>query len=695
MRSLMTVFAMFAATLCATMAIARENHAILIGASTYPSLAERYWLVGPANDVDLVRRYLTSNPHVPFAAENIKVLADGLDGAPAPTLAAIRQAMADLTARLRPDDFVYLHFSGHGSQAPARDENTELDGLDELFLPVDIGPWDDSIGVVENALVDDEIGQMIASLRATGATVWAVFDSCHSGTVTRAAPTGDDDVRLRKLDGAALGIPAELLETPVSRAAPGARPRPESPVDTGEDTGEDTGGFVAFYAAQTNETTPEKRLPRGMPGRRSQGVFTFTLFETLAERPGITYRQLGQEILRRYAVGNLARSTPMFEGDLDARVFGAGDPGDTTRQWPVKTDDGIVSIAAGRLHGLSEGEELLLLASPADPDAAALSVWTVDFADTFSAELTAEAAQDIPKGAYFRKTSQAVDFGLTVALPETGTQAATLLAAALLIGAQEDLFGPRIQFADPGSDADLRLAVLPDSNRPDAIWVLPSTGVLAETGFTLTPSIGTTDKSDLELAEVLADTLHRIAKVQNLLKLGGAFGGEDIDVEIDLQTRSPDAPRLRALETLPVPQLIPDDEVHVLARNREDVPVDLNVLYVGSDYSITHMFAGRLQPGDRLKQGLLRITDEAFGRDRVILILSPAKPQSVIEDLSFLEQPELPPTRAVGGATSFSDRLAEAGFGATTRAAAPLGGGGPTGPGPAIVMFDLDTRPSD
>ena len=45
--------------------------------------------------------------------------------------------------------------------------------------------------------------------------------------------------------------------------------------------------------------------------------------------------------------------------------------------------------------------------------------------------------------------------------------------------------------------------------------------------------------------------------------------------------------------------------------------------------------------------------------------------------------------------SEFADRLAEAGFGVTTRAAAPLGGGGPSGPAPAIVMFDLDTRPAN
>jgi hypothetical protein len=676
---------------------ARENYAILIGASQYPNLEERYWLTGPGNDVDLVRAYLTSNTSVPFAADNVTVLADAVEGGTAPTLAAIRGAMADLAGRLQAGDFVYLHFSGHGSQSPARDPDAELDGLDELFLPVDIGPWNDSVGEVENALVDDEIGQMITSLRTTGATVWAVFDSCHSGTVTRAAPTGDDDVRLRKLDGAALGIPDARMDAVVSRALPGGQPRAESAADTG-DAG---GGFVAFYAAQTNETTPEKRLPRGAPDRRSQGVFTYTLFQTLASRPGITYRQLGQEILRQYAVDNLARSTPMFEGDLDQPVFGSGS-GRAAPQWPVQTGDGAVKLGAGRLHGLAQGMRLALLASPADPDDAALGYFEVDHADTFGAELVAVAedgkpalATDaIPAGAWLRKQSEALDFGLTVALPEPGSVAADRLDAALAAAQAQGLIGPRIGFVAAGEDADLRLAVLPDSARPDALWVLPATGILTDTGFTVEPSIGTGDKTPDELAEVLGDTLGRIARVQNLLKLGSAYGGDDVDVEIELQTRSPSEPRLHDLETLPVPRLVPDDEVHVLALNNEAVPVDLNVLYIGSDYSITHMFAGRLQPGDQLKQGLLRITDEAFGRDRVVMILSPAERHSAIEDLGFLQQDEMPATRGTG-ASGFAAALADAGFGATTRAAAPLGGGGAKGPAPAIVMFDLDTRPAD
>ena len=141
------------------------------------------------------------------------MLADGVEGADEPTLAGIRAAFENLRQKIAPGDFVYLHFSGHGSQAPARHPEQELDGLDELFLPADIGPWNDSVGEVTNALVDDEIGTLINGLRKRGASVWAVFDSCHSGTVTRGLGKQhplDEEVS-HKLDPAMLGLSDEVL----------------------------------------------------------------------------------------------------------------------------------------------------------------------------------------------------------------------------------------------------------------------------------------------------------------------------------------------------------------------------------------------------------------------------------------------------------------------------------------------------
>lgn len=682
------LFLATALTLAALPALARENHALLIGVNQYPNLDARWWLKGPSNDVALVATYLTSQAPVPFAADNVTVLSDGVSGATVPTLAAIRTAFSDLTAEVQPGDFVYLHFSGHGTQAPALDPTTELDGLDELFLPSDIGQWSDKVGVVENSLVDDEIGTMIDALRAKGADVWAVFDSCHSGTVTRSVEADDEDVRTRQLPPSALGLDEDAMEEVATRSLGDPRDGAEAPFDGGQ--GE--GSFVAFFAAQTNEVTPEKKLPRGKPDRKPQGVFTFTLMEVLAEYPGTTYGQLGQEVLRRYSVKNLARSTPLFEGDLDQVVF-AGEAGTRVSQWQAEVTDAGLVIPAGSLHGLSEGAILAVMASAADPDDAALGYVTLTSVEAFAA--TGQPVEhdgkvlpaELPKALTLRKLDERLDFTLTVALPPEGTAPADALLAVLEeLG---DFAGPRLSFVAASKDADLRLAILPDSPRPDAIWVLPSTGLAED--LASTPSVSTADKDGDDLAATLADTLVTMARAQNLLKLGAAVGAGDLDVDVEIQTRNKADKTLRPLPFAPVPTLIPDDEVHVLARNNTDGPVDVNVLYIGADWSISHWFSGRLQPGDELKQGLFKITDSVLGQERMLVVVTPAKPQSPVEDLGYLAQDALDATRNIGG-SAFGDALFEAGFGETTRGAIGLTAEtDDSGPQPAILQLELRT----
>ncbi len=678
--------------LAALPALARENHALLIGANQYQNLEERWWLKGPANDVQLVAGYLTTAAPVPFETENVTVLTDGVAGYDAPTLAAIRSAFADLTAKVQPGDFVYLHFSGHGTQAPAADPDSELDGLDELFLPVDIGAWSDKVGAVENALVDDEIGTLIDGLRAKGANVWAVFDSCHSGTVTRSLDGADEEVRTRQLSPEVLGLDPEAMEDVVSRSVGDPRDGAEAPFDAGEGDG----SFVAFFAAQTNEVTPEKNLPKGKPDRKPQGVFTFTLMEVLAEYPGATYGQIGQEVLRRYSVKNLARSTPLFEGDLDQVVF-SGKAGDRVAQWQAEVTDAGLVIPAGSLHGLAEGSLLAVMASAADADDAALGYVELVSVDTFAS--TGQPVErdgkvlpaELPKGVALRQLDKTLDFTLTIALPAPGSAPGDALLAAQ--DALAEAAGPRLIFVPDGNEADLRLAVLPDSPRPDAIWVLPSTGLAEDLGTT--PSVSTADKDAETLAVTLADTLTTMARAQNLLKLGAAVGTGDLDVTVEILTRTPEDRTLRALPFVPVPTLLPEDEVHVLARNNTSGPVDVNVLYIGADWSISHWFSGRLQPGDELKKGLFKISDSVLGQERMLVVVTPAKPQSPVEDLSYLAQDALDTSRSIG-VTGFGDALAEAGFGETTRGAIGLSeGAGDSGPAPSILQLELRTVAAD
>lgn len=677
-------------------ALARENHAILIGASTYPALDERFWLKGPANDIDLVATYLQNNPVAQFAPANITVLADGVAGGTPPTLQAIRDSFARLTDTVQPGDFVYLHFSGHGSQSPALDPSTETDGLDEIFLPVDIGPWEDTTGTVQNALVDDEIGQMLDALRARGADVWVVFDSCHSGTATRAAP-GAEDVRERKLGPQALKIPAAAMaQAETTRALPNPRDLPAPAI---EPTSDQPGKLVAFFAAQTTETTPEKNMPKGDPNRRLQGVFTYTLFQTLAERPGTTYRQLGDEVLRKYSAQNLARSTPLFEGDLDSTVFG-GDAQGRILQWPATAKGDSLTIPAGRLHGLSEGAQLLLLASPADADEAALATYTVATLTTFNATLQSDQPTDLPKGAVLRKIASDTDLALTVALPLPGSAPAQALTTAIQWARDNALLAPRLNFVPAGAQADLHLAIFPDSPRPDALWLLPASGLIEEDDFQTLTSISTADKSPEQLGEVLADTLAHMGKALNLMKVGGATGGKSLDVKASLtrarfDPQTEDISGHQAVQSMGVTRMVPNDVIGLTLHNPNPDPVDFNILYVGSDYSISFMGNGRMEPGGTLTEDFVLVTDQAFGRDRLLVIVSPADKHAPVEDLSFLEQPPLERTRELGDAPrGLSGLLDEAGFGQTTRAAISLSSRKTKAPpAPVFLQFEIDAVP--
>jgi hypothetical protein len=78
-------------------------------------------------------------------------------------------------------EYVYFHYSGHGTSVPDVDGD-ETDGLDECLVPEDVA----TAGLV----TDDAVHAALAAFRPTTRVV-AVFDSCHSGTVADLAHAWD------------------------------------------------------------------------------------------------------------------------------------------------------------------------------------------------------------------------------------------------------------------------------------------------------------------------------------------------------------------------------------------------------------------------------------------------------------------------------------------------------------------------
>ena len=151
------------------------KRALLIGINDYRAVPG---LQGSVNDVQTMREVLVKRWGFPEA--NIKVLTDA-----AATRAGILAALEDLVRTTGPNDTVYFHYSGHGSQV--EDQNgDEADGLDETIVPVD----GRSPGIAD--ILDDQLDAIFARLKTHNAVI--VLDSCHSGTATRAF-----DIRARSL----------------------------------------------------------------------------------------------------------------------------------------------------------------------------------------------------------------------------------------------------------------------------------------------------------------------------------------------------------------------------------------------------------------------------------------------------------------------------------------------------------------
>ncbi len=349
-----------------------ETRALLIGVSDYDDAIGLADLRGPANDVELLRDVLKGR-----GVSAITVLADGLDGAERPTRAAIVAALRAEAEQATEGDFVYLHFSGHGTRQTDPDGD-ESDGLDEVFLPADTARAAADTGLIANALVDDEIGRAVDAIRAKGADVWLVLDSCHSGTGLRAGALGGLS---RYVDPSVLGASATL-------ALPG--PAVESAAEDGL-----PGRFIAFYSARADEVAREYDLDPG-EGEKYYGLFTAKLAARLETSEGWSFRQLFQAVLsdlNDVSLPGVARlQTPSWDGTLiDEAVLGGQTlPG--SRRFAVRGDE----LGAGIVHSIGNGTLMALYAGPADPEEQVLGYAQAVSASATRAYLSPVSAACVP-----------------------------------------------------------------------------------------------------------------------------------------------------------------------------------------------------------------------------------------------------------------------------------------------------------
>ena len=356
--------------------------ALLVGCTKYPNHPSLRELNGPKNDVRMWGELLTDPKGFAFPDKNVTRLADWpADESKRPTHANIVKGFEALIARAEPDSRVVIVLCGHGIQVPIPESqvdpldprNPEPDGLDEVFLPADVGDWTAKDGL-KNALLDDHVGAFLDRLRAKGAHVLVVFDCCHSGTMTRSGPGVREISRSASHDQ--LKIKEEAIKAATARAAKAvaAAKKAGKPIP-GEGTAKPTakgagGSLVAFYAAQPFEEAPEMPFPDDAPAIKENyyGMLSWTLAQALKGRGDtLSYGELQRLVSTGYRSARGAKPpTPFAEGDLERQVLGL-------RIWPKrqpiyvqKDRRGKFSLDAGLLRGVTPESILAVHPPPGD-----------------------------------------------------------------------------------------------------------------------------------------------------------------------------------------------------------------------------------------------------------------------------------------------------------------------------------------
>jgi len=672
--------------------------ALLVGCTEYASLTGRRQLQGPANDVVMLRTMLVNQFR--FAPENVHVLANQTHISKAelaqkvepaitcedPTDEHIAAEFERLIGMAQPGDHIFILLSGHGSRQPDTDHDPvgdyEPDGLDELFLPCNIGVWESEEAAVEHALTDDQIRGWLAKLVEKGAFVFLVADSCHSSSVARGEVGADETDDRRNVGAQELGIPEATLDAAREKASEQGQQQGSTEPDWFEAAATTAGGSgaVALYAAQPHEEAKEYYPIK--PGPKF-GRLSHMLHEVLSQcGQRITYKELAQRILWRFEQNNwINESTPEIEGTaLDRTVLDLQDwPGRSqlTLHRSVQGD----SLTAGTLHGITEGSILAVYppAGTAD-DQQFLGYVRVRQVYPLTADVDPVAWQDVPVNSQlpdegrcelaFREQFSEL-LRLSIESDRPGDDAADLRARAmeeLQTAASYD--GARFRVVTEGPSDWTAVVVdsgvyLQRTGSPIINW--RDTAQLDEARrrgdvFDAPSPPGAPFPLDARLGNTLAFYLQRIAQADALRRLAEeAAASRDpvIDVAVELMQ---DGVALSAGES--VPRLKSNDFVDLRIRNTGVAPAAVLVFYVDANFGIQLRYPVYKsdQPvipiGGELKGQIgFEITDDTIGSEHVIVIAVSAKDKAAISELSQLEQTSLSASRSRSADSPFRSPL--------------------------------------
>lgn len=367
-------------------AISQRKIALIVAIGEYPSNSG-WGNLSSLNDIKYVKAGLMKHG---FSEGDIGLLLNEQA-----TKAGIIKALDDLYNKVKLNDIVVFHFSGHGQQI-FDDNNDEIDGYDEALIPYDAAARYDPVSYKgENHLRDDLLGEKLKKIRekiGTNGSLIVLVDACHSGTSTR----GEKIFTARG--------------TPVPFSKPGYKPNIKTALggdaEEKDFIGAGMGNFVVISASNPHQVNFETKDPDG----QGVGSLSYAFAKALGElQKGSSYEMLFRKI-KAMIQAQFPQQIPMIEGKTDLEVFGGKIiPQESYIGIERWLNDSSMLINVGFLNNVSKGAKFTIYALNDKTESMPLAEGYIMLAGTFQSHGVINKA--IPRGEVYKVKIDETGFG--------------------------------------------------------------------------------------------------------------------------------------------------------------------------------------------------------------------------------------------------------------------------------------------
>lgn len=341
--------------------INRYDAAVAPGGAQFTAARRITNLNGAVNDATAMRDLLVSR--FGFPAAQARLLTDG-DATRDGIVTAINATLAESQR----GDVVVFYFAGHGSQR----RNTLSPSPSKLDQTIVVA--DANVGAYD--VRDKELARLFNPFLDKGIELILIFDSCHSGSITRGAlgQAVERWAAIDERDAADAGV--DVKETPDRR------------------------GALIISAAQDYQSALERSGADGEP----RGVFTVALMETLnAVSPGESAANVFRRMKARMQMDGLPQEPVLDATDARKRrpVFGGAAAAEgRTAIAVLRVGSTGIDLQGGPALGVRRGAVLRKLATNAD-SAIRITVDTIVGVSRARGRVTAGPAANVSVGDLF------------------------------------------------------------------------------------------------------------------------------------------------------------------------------------------------------------------------------------------------------------------------------------------------------